>query len=150
MPIKEDLAKKYNIHNSADLCKHIKDNLGVVLLAGDEFGLHPEHLSARLAYVDFDGDLALAAIIPEKTDNILDEKFFSTFCKNTVDGVHLLSSWAKQFETSKDITIPTQISDTKININNINAFSQFLQLRQYRSENNKKSISDTTHNLINI
>ena len=64
--------------------------------------------------------------------------------------MHLLSSWAKQFETSKDITIPTQISDTKININNINAFSQFLQLRQYRSENNKKSISDTTHNLINI
>ena len=145
MTIKEDLAKKHNIHNSADLCKHIKDNLGILLLAGDEFGLHPEHLSARLAYVDFDGDLALSVIKPEKTENILDEKFFSTFCKNTVDGIHLLSSWSKQFEISEDITIPTQISN-----NNINAFSQFLQLRQYRSENTNKSLRDATNNLINI
>ena len=151
MPIKEDLAKKYNIHNSADLCKHLKDNLGVLLLAGDEFGLHPEHLSARLAYVDFDGDLALAAINPEKKDDILDEQFFSTFCKNTVNGVNILSSWASQFSSSNEFEIPVRQSTKKNSYkDNIEPFSQFLQLTQYRSENTKKSISDTTHNLINI
>ena len=64
-------------------------------------------------------------------DDILDEQFFSTFCKNTVNGVNILSSWASQFSSSNEFEIPVRQSTKKnSNKDNIEPFSQFLQLTQ--------------------
>ena len=93
MPIANELALKHNITNSKQLCDFIRENLGVIMLPGDQFGLEPEHLSARLAYVDFDGDNAINHL--EK--DYIDESFLNTNCKNVIDGVNKISNWANQF-----------------------------------------------------
>lgn len=50
---KDQLAKK-GIFDAASLCKHLLDTIGVALLPGTAFGMAPEHLVARLAYVNFE------------------------------------------------------------------------------------------------
>lgn len=49
----------YEYAHSKELCTHILNKTGVALLAGDAFGILPELLTARLAYVDFDGAEAI-------------------------------------------------------------------------------------------
>ena len=44
-----------------DLCRRLLRDTGVALLPGRAFGMPESDLTARLAYVDFDGDAALAA-----------------------------------------------------------------------------------------
>lgn len=50
------------LHTDQQVCSAILDEVGVALLPGEAFGLAPESLCARLAYVDFDGPAALAAL----------------------------------------------------------------------------------------
>lgn len=52
------------------LCEQLLARKGVAILPGSEFGRPPGDLTARLAYVDFDGEAALAAYAPGM---ILDE-----------------------------------------------------------------------------
>jgi aspartate aminotransferase len=49
------------ICSSQALCERLLSDTGVALLPGDAFGMPPQHLCARLAYVEFDGAAALAA-----------------------------------------------------------------------------------------
>jgi aspartate aminotransferase len=48
------------VTNSRQMTEALLDETGVSLLPGTAFGMPPESLSARLAYVDFDGAAALA------------------------------------------------------------------------------------------
>jgi aspartate aminotransferase len=50
------------INTSENLCQHLLDKWGVALLAGTSFGRDASELSARLAFVDFDGKSALSKI----------------------------------------------------------------------------------------
>lgn len=56
--------KKTGISTSVELCNKLLDDTGVALLPGSDFGMDPHDLSARLAYVDFDGREALKGIDP--------------------------------------------------------------------------------------
>lgn len=47
------------IYTSTKLCEQLLTDTGVALLPGVAFGRPPEELTARLAYVDFDGNLLL-------------------------------------------------------------------------------------------
>jgi aspartate aminotransferase len=53
---------KAGIFNSAELCERLLRELGVALIPGVDFGMEAKDLSARLAYVDFDGEAALRAV----------------------------------------------------------------------------------------
>lgn len=58
----------YNFHSSDQLCQKLLDDTGVALLPGTAFGLPPEDLSARLAYVDIDGEKLLNQVINLNSD----------------------------------------------------------------------------------
>lgn len=141
MLIAQDLEKNHNIKTSQQLCDYIRDNLGVTLLTGDQFGLHPEHLCARLAYVDFDGDKAIKSLMRRKDkedQNNIKSKFLNKYCANVIDGVTRISDWSKQFTPIKDIQTPTfknHRPNSSINTdytNNINVFTDFMQLQEIR------------------
>ncbi|MCB0500624.1 MAG: aminotransferase class I/II-fold pyridoxal phosphate-dependent enzyme [Cyclobacteriaceae bacterium] len=58
---RDRLAAK-GINGSPGLCRALLEETGVALLPGADFGQPPSELSARLSYVDFDGQSALAYI----------------------------------------------------------------------------------------
>ena len=47
---------------SRELCERLLVETGVAILPGHEFGRPAEELTARLAYVNFDGEQALEAV----------------------------------------------------------------------------------------
>jgi len=47
--------EKIGIHSGEDLTSRLMENIGVALLPGSAFGMPTESLTARLAFVDFDG-----------------------------------------------------------------------------------------------
>ncbi|NJN42675.1 MAG: pyridoxal phosphate-dependent aminotransferase [Flammeovirgaceae bacterium] len=77
---REKLASK-NISTSGLLCKKLLEDTGVVLLPGSAFGLEPNYLAARLAYVDFDDPL-------KKTDFNLHRD-----CTRVVEGIEKMCNW---------------------------------------------------------
>ena len=56
----ESLARR-GMRSDSELCDRLLAETGMSLLPGSSFGLPNEALTARLAYVDFDGEAALAA-----------------------------------------------------------------------------------------
>ena len=57
----------------------------------DQFGFPSTHLSARLAYVDFDGDAALS--LAELNGKVVDEDLVHKACGNTIEGVEKLCEY---------------------------------------------------------
>lgn len=91
-PLKEQLQGR-GITTSDALCKRILEDTGVAILPGSAFGRNPEELTARLAYVDFDGARALAAseqIAPYKNLNF---NFIETYCGGVVTAIDRLCQW---------------------------------------------------------
>lgn len=60
----ESVLRARGIDGGEALCEHLLRATGVALLPGSEFGRPHGDLTARLAYVDFDGEAALAACEP--------------------------------------------------------------------------------------
>lgn len=85
--------KKYGITTSRELCEKLLQDTGVALLPGSAFGRQPEELTARLAYVDFDGRAALQAAFDIPPSRKLDETFFRVWCRPTVEAVDRLIAW---------------------------------------------------------
>ena len=81
------------VQTSTELCKTILEETGVALLPGSDFGCPPTQLSARLAYVDFDGQQALNWI--ETQDEANQEQLMSACCPQIVEGVNRLKQWVK-------------------------------------------------------
>ena len=67
------------VHNSAQLCEALLNETGVALLPGAAFGRPAEELTARLAYVDFDGEAALNSM---KTNDLTPDEFVKNVCPN--------------------------------------------------------------------
>ncbi len=58
-----------------------------------EFGRPGDELTARLAFVDFDGARALVAAESIPADQELDSEFLNTYCLNVVTAVERVVNW---------------------------------------------------------
>lgn len=93
-PLRDRLAKR-GITGSADLTERALEETGVAFLPGVHFERPPNELSARLAYVDFDGRAALegCAALPE--GRMPDEAFLQRYCGRLVAGIDRLAAWLR-------------------------------------------------------
>jgi aspartate aminotransferase len=81
------------IFSSDSLCEQLLERTGVAILPGSCFGRPAEELTARMAYVDFEGGAALAA--EQKYPGPVDEAFLKTYCPKVVTAIELLCDWLK-------------------------------------------------------
>lgn len=88
-----ELLRQRGIDTSFDLCTLVLEDTGVVMLPGTTFGRPADELTARLAYVDFDGARAVAGATAASNGQTLDEAFLRAYCGNTVNAVELLCRW---------------------------------------------------------
>jgi aspartate aminotransferase len=91
-PLAARLAER-GIRGSAQLARAALAETGVAFLPGVDFGRPPDELTARLAYVDFDGAEALLASEQRAWADPLDEDFLQRHCYRTVRAVGLLCDW---------------------------------------------------------
>jgi len=92
---REKLEKK-DIFTSSDLCYAILNDTGVAMLPGKDFGRSPSELTARIAYVDFDGKKALEAAMKDHSENGLDEDFIRFYCPRIVHAFDNLGNWLEE------------------------------------------------------
>jgi aspartate aminotransferase len=83
----------HGIATSAALCEHLLEETGVAILPGTAFGRPVAELTARLAYVDFDGARALAAAKQAGDEGVLDESFLRTYCPSVTAAIDRLCAW---------------------------------------------------------
>lgn len=83
------------VRSSADLCRKLLDDVGVALLPGSDFGRAPDELTARLAFVNFNGAAALEAA-EGHDDGELPADFVDRYCPKTVEGVARLCAWVQR------------------------------------------------------
>ncbi len=76
------------IADSVALCEAALEEIGVAFLPGSHFGHSPEALTARLAYVDFDGERAL-----EAATGTLDDAWVGEHCGPTARAIERLCDW---------------------------------------------------------
>ncbi|MFT6399318.1 MAG: aspartate aminotransferase, partial [Bradymonadia bacterium] len=81
------------IRTGAELCDRALEEVGVAFLPGAAFERPAAELTARVAYVDFDGAQALDAVATLPEGQLLDERFLESCCGPTVDGFRRLAGW---------------------------------------------------------
>ncbi len=82
-----------NISTSSRFCSKLLEETGVAILPGSAFGRPEEEITARLAYVDFDGASAIAALKNKNGDYKIDQDFLRRYCCNTINAIDLISDW---------------------------------------------------------
>lgn len=90
---REALAAR-GIETSAALCERLLEGTGVAILPGSDFGRPESELTARLAYVDFDGSRALAAAADRRSED-MDEAFLREVAPNVTGAVDRMRQWLK-------------------------------------------------------
>ncbi|MFG0318257.1 MAG: pyridoxal phosphate-dependent aminotransferase [Planctomycetota bacterium JB042] len=93
-PHRERLAAR-GIDSSVSLCRTLLDETGVAILPGIEFGRPAEELTARIAYVDFDGAHALAFSDSVPASSELDRGFLETCCASVLRATDRLCEWVE-------------------------------------------------------
>ena len=93
-PFREALRAR-GIGTSVELCERLLGDTGVAVLPGAAFGRADEELTARLAYVDFDGAAALAAVETLPRDAPVGDDFLATYCGEVIGGVRRMAAWAR-------------------------------------------------------
>ena len=88
-----DVLRARGITTSTELCARLLQETGVAILPGVEFGRPAEELTARLAYVDFDGARALAAVETLPRDKKLNGEFLLGYCECVLTAVNLICDW---------------------------------------------------------
>jgi aspartate aminotransferase len=91
-PLWEKLAAQ-NITTASELCRRALEDIGVAFLPGKEFGRPDTELTARIAYVDFDGARALAGSEQIALDEEIGFDFIETYCYNTKTAIDKLCDW---------------------------------------------------------
>lgn len=81
------------IFDSPAICSALLDETGVAILPGSEFGRPASELTARLAYVDFDGQAALDAVAALAPDAALDDAFVREHCPRVTAAIEALCAW---------------------------------------------------------
>lgn len=91
-PFAEQLRAR-GIDSGGQLCERLLEEAGVAVLPGSAFGQSRGSLTARLAYVDFDGGAALAASENYPLDAPLPDDFVAQHCRSVLEGVARLAEW---------------------------------------------------------
>ncbi|CAM2011702.1 pyridoxal phosphate-dependent aminotransferase [Acanthopleuribacter pedis] len=86
------------IEDGPTLCARLLDETGVAILPGSDFGRPREELTARLAYVDFDGGAALAALAASGNHPPAPESYLPRYCARVLEAVDRVIDWLKQTE----------------------------------------------------
>ena len=89
--------RKAKITTSDELCERLLNDTGVAILPGSNFGRPPTELTARLAYVDFDGAKAIAAAESLAKDAPIDNQFIATHCHATIEAIDRTCAWLAKF-----------------------------------------------------
>ncbi|MBU2651968.1 MAG: aminotransferase class I/II-fold pyridoxal phosphate-dependent enzyme [Bacteroidetes bacterium] len=89
---REKLERK-GIYTSVEFCNSLLEETGIAMLPGSDFGRQPEELTARFAYVDFNGREALYASMNEYGEQSLDKQFLMQHCGNMAEAIDLLGDW---------------------------------------------------------
>lgn len=82
------------IADSRSLCERLLEETGVAVLPGADFGRPEEELTARLAYVDFDGAAALDAVAALPAGAEPDEAFLRAHCGGVLEAIERIGDWA--------------------------------------------------------
>jgi aspartate aminotransferase len=85
--------REKGVLTSAEMCNLILDKTGIAMLPGADFGRPPEELTARIAYVDFDGAKALEASMILYKNQDLDETFSELYAPNVTKAFDILGDW---------------------------------------------------------
>ncbi len=85
--------RKRGITTSDEMCAALLDDTGVAILPGSDFGRPPDELTARIAYVDFDGAKALAAAERRPDDAPPDEVFLQQYAGSVVEAIEGMVRW---------------------------------------------------------
>jgi aspartate aminotransferase len=84
------------VFTSTELCHCLLEETGVAVLPGSVFGRPPGELTARLAYVDFDGTEALAAAEELSSEEPKVIEFLKTYCSRPLTAVNRLCEWLSE------------------------------------------------------
>lgn len=82
------------IRNGQALCEQLLADANIAMLPGSAFGRSRGDLTARLAFVDFDGTRALAASETIGLDAPLPQDFLDHHCAHLLEGIRSLAAWA--------------------------------------------------------
>ncbi len=88
-PYRERLAR-LGVGTGPQLCSRLLADTGVALLPGSDFGRNEQELTARLAFVDFNGQEALERY---PVSGIVDEAFIGGSCGRTIEAVRRVVDW---------------------------------------------------------
>lgn len=91
-PLKETLRER-GITTSQEFCRRLLNETGVAILPGVVFGRQPEELTARIAYVDFDGAQALVAAEQTPGGKVREIDFLKTYCGNILTAISRMCEW---------------------------------------------------------
>ena len=89
---REKLAAK-GIYTSVELCNTLLEETGVAMLPGYEFGREPAELTARMAFVDFDGERALKEAESDYADREINGEFIHRAAPRLVEAMKGMSAW---------------------------------------------------------
>ncbi len=89
----KDKFNSIGITTGKQLCEKLLEETGVAILPGIAFGRPENELTARIAYVDFDGTKIINAVEKLKNGKEIDEEFLNTYCGNTIKAVDILCDW---------------------------------------------------------
>ncbi len=85
--------KSKGILTSVELCETLLEETGIAMLPGADFGRQPEELTARIAYVDFDGKTALQAASTLNNGKPLNNQFVKECSPKLVEAFDTLCGW---------------------------------------------------------
>jgi len=94
--------EKCGATTAADVANVFLNETGTAFLPGSDFGFKPSELYARIAYVNFDGQLALESA---KTRKQLDDQFVDEFCPETVKAAHLIAEFYKSLWSAQHLHV---------------------------------------------
>lgn len=93
-PLTAELENR-GINGSESLQQLLLEDTGVAMLPGVAFGRPEKELTARIAYVDFDGSRALAASETHPLDMPLPEDFTDRYCFKVIEAVRRIAKWVR-------------------------------------------------------
>jgi aspartate aminotransferase len=88
-----DKLMKHDVYTSVELCNKLLEDTGIAFLPGTDFGRQPEELTARLAFVDFNGAAALEASRKNNGTKQLESDFVRNYCSNITEALDKLEKW---------------------------------------------------------
>ncbi len=84
---------KHDIKTSEAFCKTLLEDTGIAILPASDFGFAPDHMGARLAFVDFDGAQSLKLAGGEYADQELGDEFVQLASPKLVEAMDRLEKW---------------------------------------------------------